>query len=143
MRDIYDLDRFKRAQFAMYDQALAEMKAGRKRSHWIWYIFPQIAGLGMSELSQKFAIKSLDEAKAYLEDDKLRDHLEDICGALLKLETCDAVQVMGDIDAMKLKSSMTLFDAVSHEQDNIYNKVLAKFFDGEKDEKTLNILNKI
>lgn len=143
MKDIYNLDRFKRAQFAIYEQALAEMKAGRKRSHWIWYIFPQIAGLGTSYRSQQFAIKSLDEAKAYLEDEKLRDHLEEICGALLKLESSNAVQIMGDIDAMKLKSSMTLFDAASQEQDNIYNKVLAKFFDGEKDGKTLNILNKI
>ena len=138
----YNLERFKAAQAVSYAQALSEIKAGRKTSHWIWYIFPQIAGLGTSYRSRQYAIKDLGEAKAYLADDHLRVNLEEICSALLELDDNNPEQVMGSsIDAIKLQSSMTLFALASASQDNIYNKVLDKFFNGNKDAKTCDIIN--
>ena len=138
----YDLERFKAAQAVSYAQALSEIKAGRKTSHWIWYIFPQIAGLGTSYRSRQYAIKDLNEAKAYLADDHLRVNLEEICSALLELDDNNPEQVMGSsIDAIKFQSSMTLFALASASQDNIYNKVLDKFFNGNKDAKTCDIIN--
>ncbi|MBR1602339.1 MAG: DUF1810 domain-containing protein [Synergistaceae bacterium] len=138
----YNLERFKAAQAVSYAQALSEIKAGRKTSHWIWYIFPQIAGLGTSYRSRQYAIKDINEAKAYLADDHLRLNLEEICSALLELDDDNPEHVMGSsIDAIKLQSSMTLFALASASQDNIYNKVLDKFFNGHKDAKTCDIIN--
>ena len=105
----YDLSRFHRAQPRDYDQALSEIRAGRKRSHWIWYIFPQIQGLGYSSTAQFYAIQDLSEAKAYLADPVLRERLLEISGALLGLESSDPSAVMGYPDDLKLRSSMTLF----------------------------------
>ena len=105
----YNLDRFITAQKRDYADALSEIKSGRKRSHWMWYIFPQIHGLGMSGTAQYYAIQSLDEAKAYLKDSYLRGNLIGICEVLLQLDTSNAVAVFGGIDAIKLRSSMTLF----------------------------------
>lgn len=106
---MYDLNRFLSAQRRDYAAALREIQNGRKRSHWIWYIFPQVAGLGMSSTSQFYAISGLDEARAYLSEPTLRAHLLEISSALLALEESDPTAVFGFPDDLKLRSSMTLF----------------------------------
>ena len=133
----YDLDRFIEAHNDDYNRALNEVKSGRKLTHWMWYIFPQIAGLGMSETAKYYEIKSLDEARAYLNNELLKDHIIEISNALLELDKTDPVEVFGDVDALKLKSSMTLFSYVS--DDEIFNKVIDKYFNGSKDLTTVRI----
>lgn len=133
------LERFKKAQKGDYEMALNEIKNGRKRSHWMWYIFPQIAGLGMTETSRFYAIKDIGEATEYLMDDELGTRLINICKALLELETNDPYEVFGSPDDMKLRSSMTLFDAVPATFP-VFGQVLDKFYSGERDERTLQIL---
>ncbi len=135
----YDLSKYIRAHERDYERALLEIRLGRKMSHWIWYIFPQIKGLGTSAMCLKYEMQSLSEARAYLLDPTLRAHLVEICEALLALEENDPVRVMGQIDARKLQSSMTLFDEATEDMD-IFNKVLAKYYGGERDGKTLKIL---
>lgn len=135
-----DLERFLKAQEKDYEHALNEIKNGRKTSHWIWYIFPQIAGLGFSSTSKYYSIKDKNEAIEYLKNKTLKDRLIEICEALLSLESDDATYVMGYPDDLKLKSSMTLFDEVS--DIDVFKKVLDKFYKGEKDEMTISLLNK-
>ena len=135
-----DLERFLKAQDKDYEQALKEIKKGRKTSHWIWYIFPQIAGLGFSSTSKYYSIKDKNEAIEYLKNNTLKNRLIEICEALLSLESDDATYVMGYPDDLKLKSSMTLFSEVS--DIDVFNKVLDKFYNGEKDEMTILLLNK-
>lgn len=135
----FDLDRFIKAQKADYEDALAEIRGGHKRSHWIWYIFPQIAGLGFSSMSQYYAIASMEEAKAYMENPYLREHLLEISEALMELESDDPRDVMGWPDDLKLRSSMTLF-AEAAPQEKVFQRVLEKYFGGEKDRQTLRIL---
>ena len=135
-----DLERFKKAQEFDFATALAEIRNGRKVSHWMWYIFPQLAGLGMSSTSQYYGICDLEEAKAYLEDEYLRDHLMTICEALLSLDTSDALAVFGRPDNMKLRSSMTLFAQAS--DNDIFQKVLEKYFEGKMDGRTVKMLQK-
>ena len=137
----YDLQRFRQAQEQDYSTALSEIRRGRKQSHWIWYVFPQIAGLGFSDTSIYYAIRDINEAKLYLEDELLRGHLLEICGALLELETNDATAVMGSPDDMKLRSSMTLFAEAAPHID-IFQRVLDKYFGGRKDERTLALLRR-
>ena len=134
-----DLKRFHEAQSYAYKTALAEIQGGRKESHWMWYIFPQIAGLGKSSTAQYYAIRDLQEARDYLKDEVLSSRLEEISKALLHLKTDDALQVMGWPDNMKLRSSMTLF-AVADPRRAVFEKVLEKYFHGEKDLATLKIL---
>lgn len=123
-----------------YARALREIRAGRKESHWIWYIFPQLRGLGTSGRSVTFGIENADEAREYLAHPELGHDLKEITSALLELEENDAVKVMGwEIDAMKLKSCMTLFAYIS-EEGSVFHKVLEKFFGGERDKETLKIL---
>ena len=133
------LERFKQAQEREYDTALSEIKNGKKRSHWMWYIFPQIAGLGSTEISQHYAIKNISEATDYLIDETLGVRLTNICKALLELDTNDALTVFGSPDNLKLKSSMTLFDAVPATFP-VFGQVLDKFYHGERDRRTLDIL---
>lgn len=135
-----DLERFLKAQERDYATALNEIKKGRKTSHWIWYIFPQIAGLGFSSTSKYYSIKDKNEAIEYLNNKILRNRLIEICEVLLSLENNDATYVMGYPDDLKLKSSMTLFNEVS--DIDIFKKVLDKFYNGEKDEMTISLLNK-
>ncbi len=135
-----DLERFLKAQDKDYEQALKEIKKGRKTSHWIWYIFPQIAGLGFSSTSKYYSIKDKNEAIEYLKNNTLKHRLIEICEALLSLESDDATYVMGYPDDLKLKSSMTLFSEVS--DIDVFKKVLDKFYNGEKDEMTISLLNK-
>jgi uncharacterized protein (DUF1810 family) len=139
MADSNTLNRFLKAQQTDYSIALSEIKSGKKQSHWMWYIFPQIQGLGFTETSKFYAIKDLNEAKEFLNDPVLGKRLIDICNELLKLETNDARRVFGTPDDIKLRSSMTLFSSV-RDADTVFQKVLDKFFDGKKDQKTLQII---
>ncbi len=133
------LQRFLDAQATAYPQALAEIEAGRKRSHWMWFIFPQIQGLGFSEISRHYAIRDAAEAVAYLKHPVLGSRLVAICQELLKLASSDANRIFGDPDDLKLKSSMTLFAAVPGASP-VFEAVLAKFFRGGRDAKTLQLL---
>lgn len=134
-----DLERFLIAQQTYYRTALQEIKSGQKRRHWMWFIFPQIAGLGYSETARYYAIKDMNEAKAYMKDYTLSNNLIEISQALLEVDSDDATAVMGWPDDLKLKSSMTLF-ALAKPECEVFQKVLDKFFRGEKDQKTIKIL---
>lgn len=136
---MYELDRFIKAQNRDYDTALNEIKEGYKRGHWMWYIFPQIIGLGRSEIAVYYSIADREEAECYMQNDLLRGHLLEISEALLQVESDDATRVMGFPDDMKLQSCMTLFAAVASEYD-VFQRVLDKFFHGEMDKRTLEIL---
>lgn len=135
------LDRFLKAQKAFYKEALEEIRQGQKQSHWMWFIFPQIIGLGRSETAQYYAIKNLQEAKDFLNNEVLGANLCEISKALLKVDSNDAEEVMGWPDDMKLKSSMTLFLKADPDCE-VFQKVLDKFFDGKKDQKTIEILER-
>ena len=130
-----ELERFIAAQAPVYDQALAELKAGRKRSHWMWFVFPQIAGLGHSAMAQKYAIESLDEAQNYLEHPILGSRLRACTQAVLALKDSDAHAVFGAPDDLKFRSAMTLFDLAS--PDDIFGAALKKYFGGEADALTV------
>lgn len=134
-----DLERFLVAQAHVYPYALSEIKNGHKRSHWIWFIFPQIQGLGYSVKAQYYAIKNIEEAKAYMTHPILSKRLIEISNALLAVPTNDVREVMGYPDDLKIKSCMTLFSIVS--VNPIFQQVLNKFFNGEKDEQTILIIN--
>lgn len=137
----HDLSRFVKAQQGSYQTALSEIKRGRKMSHWMWYVFPQIAGLGMSPTAQYYAVQNLEEAREYLDDPVLGPRLAEISRALLALDTDDAEYVFGWPDNMKLRSSMTLFSLVSMD-DAVFQDVLDKYYGGEPDELTLSILGR-
>lgn len=140
MADPYDLDRFLAAQAGTYDMALAEIGRGAKRSHWMWFIFPQIAGLGSSEMARRFAIRSLAEARAYLGHPLLGARLRECLAALQALPvTTTAERVFGGIDAMKLRSSLTLFVAAGGGP--LFEAALARWY-GDPDEATLRHLGR-
>jgi uncharacterized protein (DUF1810 family) len=134
-----NLQRFLDAQQSDYEIALSEIKNGRKRSHWMWYIFPQIQGLGFSETSRFYAINNIEEVEQFLRHPLLGKRLVDISNELLHLDENNARRIFGTPDNMKLKSSMTLFSSISA-TDPVFEKVLKKFFDGKKDDTTLAIL---
>lgn len=135
-----DLSQFLRAQETAYPIALAEIKAGKKQSHWMWYIFPQYKGLGLSHTSIFYSIKSLDEAKAYLLHPVLGARLKEITSALLFLEHKNALSVFGSPDDMKLRSCMTLFDIADGTDTNVFKKVLDVYFDSIPDNRTLQLI---
>jgi uncharacterized protein (DUF1810 family) len=137
--DPHDLRRFVQAQEGVHEQALAEIKSGRKRSHWMWYIFPQIDGLGFSATSRLYAIKSLAEAKAYLEHPVLGPRLVECAEAALAVEGRTAHEIFGSPDDMKLRSCATLFAHVSP-QGSVFHRVLVGYFRGLTDEQTLRLL---
>ncbi|HEY5368840.1 MAG TPA: DUF1810 domain-containing protein [Hanamia sp.] len=139
MTNIKDLQRFLDAQEKNYLDALSEIKNGKKQSHWMWYIFPQIQGLALSETSKFYAIKNIQEAKEFLDHPVLGKRLIEISKALLNLETNDAHKIFGSPDEMKLHSSMTLFSSLSG-PNTVFQKVLDKYCDGKKDEKTLELI---
>ena len=141
MDNKYSLERFIKAQKNSYDTALKEIRSGRKKSHWIWYIFPQIAGLGMSAVSEEYAIKNIEEAKAYMADKTLRSNLVQISEALLGLHCSDPSIVMGFPDDLKLRSCMTLF-AIAAPECTVFQDVLDKYYGGEMDKRTIEILQK-
>jgi uncharacterized protein (DUF1810 family) len=135
-----DLERFVDAQAGTYDRALAELRRGRKTSHWMWWVFPQVAGLGMSDTSRTYAVADLAEARAYLQHDVLGPRLRECCRALLALDDdLSAERVMGSIDAMKLRSSMTLF-AHADPDEGVFREVLDRFYDGREDDRTVHLL---
>ena len=134
-----DLNRFLEAQETDYPVALREIRNGRKTSHWMWYIFPQLRGLGRSHYAHLYGISDRKEAEAYLRHPVLGKRLLEISAALLGLETSSAYGVMGSPDDMKLKSSMTLFASLAN-TDPVFERVLQKFFNCERDRKTLELM---
>ena len=134
-----DLQRFKEAQKRDFDTALSEIRRGRKRSHWMWYIFPQIQGLGFSSTSAYYAIQNMAEAEDFLNDPYLGANLRTISEALLELDTDDPYQIFGSPDHLKLLSCMTLFEAADGEG-GVFTQVIEKYYDGRRDDKTLYIL---
>ena len=139
MTDTYNLQRFLDAQERVYDTVLAELRAGRKSSHWIWFIFPQIAGLGRSGTAQRFAIASLDEAKAYLQHPVLGTRLRACTQLVLDVNGRSVEEIFGHPDNLKFRSCMTLFLTAATDN-TIFNDVLLKYFDGKPDQLTLDIL---
>lgn len=135
----YDLERFVRAQAGVYDSALAELRAGEKRSHWMWFVFPQIKGLGMSEMSVRFAIYSLDEAKAYLAHPVLGARLIECVEAVLAVRGKTADEIFGYPDDLKFRSSLTLFAKASGDG-SVFERALDQYFDGAMDDATLRQL---
>jgi uncharacterized protein (DUF1810 family) len=137
MDDPYDLQRFVAAQDAggIYDLAVEELRAGRKTSHWMWFVFPQIAGLGQSATSRRFAISSLDEARAYLSHAVLGPRLLECCRVVAGVDPRSAEQIFGTVDAQKLRSSMTLFMRAAPDEP-VFGQVLERFFDGQPDAAT-------
>jgi uncharacterized protein (DUF1810 family) len=139
-KDPYDLNRFVQAQKQDYAIALDELTQGKKYSHWMWYIFPQIEGLGRSHIAQKYAISNAEEAKAYIAHPVLGKRLLEFCEVLLDLDSSyTASEIFGFPDDLKLKSSMTLFASVSAE-DSVFHQVVNQYFDGEFDSKTVDIM---
>ena len=134
-----NLNRFVEAQEADYERALAEIVAGRKRTHWMWYIFPQIDGLGFSSISRHFSIKGAEEAKAYLDHPVLGPRLLECADAVLGVEGRSATEIFGSPDDLKLKSCATLFASVLP-PGSVFDRVLAKYYAGARDEKTLQLL---
>ena len=141
MNEATGLDRFVEGQRQTFDIALDEVRNGKKRSHWMWYIFPQLKGLGFTDISKYYAIRDLNEAKAFLRHTILGTRLLTITSALLELECRDAYKIFGTPDELKLKSSMTLFSLADDETNNIFQQVIIEFFDGKRDQKTLHLLS--
>ena len=139
--DINSLDRFVKAQELAYPIAFREIKNGKKRSHWMWYIFPQIRGLGTSSMSYTYGISGLDEAKAYLAHPVLSGRLYELCETLLLHRDKRIEEIFSEVDSMKLRSSMTLFSLVSLEG-SLFHQVLDCFFDGKLDRETLKLVDR-
>lgn len=137
--DSYNLERFVEAQRGVYEQACAELRRGRKTGHWMWFIFPQIAGLGMSAMSQLYAIGSRDEAAAYLDHAVLGPRLREICAIVNAVEGRTVEEIFGWPDNMKLRSSMTLF-AHATSDNAVFTAVMDKYFNGQWDEQTLKLM---
>jgi uncharacterized protein (DUF1810 family) len=137
--DPHDLNRFVEAQEDDYERALSEIVDGRKRTHWMWYIFPQIDGLGFSSISQRFSIKGVDEAKAYLDHPVLGPRLLRCAEAVIAVEGRSATEIFGSPDDLKLKSCATLFACVLP-PGSVFDRLLAKYYAGTHDEKTLHLL---
>lgn len=135
----FGLDRFVRAQAGVYEQACAELRAGRKRTHWMWFIFPQIKGLGSSEMAVRYAISSIEEARAYLEHPVLGPRLRECAGIVVSLEGRTIDQIFGYPDDLKFHSSMTLFSKAAEisEEDLVFSQALDKYFDGKEDAGTV------
>ena len=137
--DPFDLDRFVRAQEGEYDRALTEVRNGRKRSHWMWYIYPQFAGLGSSSMAERYAIQSRAEAEAYLRHPVLGPRLVECCEAALAVEGRSAHDIFGSPDDLKLRSCATLFAAVSP-PGSVFDRLLQKYYAGAPDDRTLHLL---
>lgn len=130
----YDLNRFVEAQANLYEIALAELQAGHKASHWMWFMFPQVDGLGHSQMAKRFAIGSIDEARSYIEHELLGSRLRELTTAVLAHTLRSAEQIFGSIDALKFRSCMTLFDAIV--PNDVFAQVLVQFYGGEPDPQT-------
>lgn len=136
--DPHNLERFVSAQNGVYEQALGEIRAGWKRSHWMWFVFPQIAGLGQSRTARLYAIGSLDEARAYLRHPVLGRRLVECAEALLALASRSASEIFGYPDDLKLRSSMTLFELANRQQP-VFGAVIDRYFEGRRDDKTIRL----
>jgi uncharacterized protein (DUF1810 family) len=141
VNDLHELHRFLQAQEKDYDRALAEIRVGRKRSHWMWYIFPQFDGLGFSSTTKRYAIKSLAEAEAYLGHPILGPRLLEVAEAVVRIDGRTAYEIFGSPDDMKLRSCATLFAHVSP-TGSVFERLLDKYFQGERDDKTIQLLRK-
>ncbi|TDE15625.1 DUF1810 domain-containing protein [Dyadobacter psychrotolerans] len=139
MKPENSLERFLKAQERDYHTALAEIRNGRKQSHWIWYIFPQIAGLGFSSTSAFYAIQNKTEAESYWSHPVLGGRLKEVSNAVLGIQGKTAIQIMGSPDDLKLRSSMTLFSLVEN-ADPVFQAVLDKYFNGKPDQKTIALI---
>lgn len=139
MDDPFDLRRFLVAQESVYKTALLEIQAGRKTSHWMWFVFPQLSGLGSSPISKRYAIRSLGEARAYLEHPVLGPRLIECCRAVLQATGKTATDIFGSPDDLKLRSSATLFALVSP-PDSVFHRVLETFFAGKPDDRTVDLV---
>ena len=139
--DPHALQRFVQAQEGVYPRALAEIRAGDKRSHWMWFVFPQLDGLGSSAMARRYAIRSLEEARAYLRHPLLGPRLEECCAALLEVSGRSAHEIFGSPDDWKLRSCATLFASASP-PGSVFERVLARYFAGRPDEKTLELLGR-
>jgi uncharacterized protein (DUF1810 family) len=137
--DPFNLERFTDAQAGVYDRALSELRSGRKRTHWMWFIFPQIAGLGYSGMSKHYAIRNIEEAREYLNHPVLGPRLQECAEAVLAVEGRTISEIFGYPDDLKLRSSMTLFACVAH-PGSVFGRVLEKFFQGKKDARTLQLV---
>jgi uncharacterized protein (DUF1810 family) len=137
--DVHNLNRFVEAQEDDYEQALAEIRSGRKQSHWMWYMFPQFDGLGVSSTSKRYSIKSMAEAEAYLAHPVLGPRLLECAEAVLGVDGRSAFEIFGSPDDMKLRSCATLFACVSP-KGSVFERLLGKYFEGERDSKTLRLL---
>jgi uncharacterized protein (DUF1810 family) len=137
--DPHDLERFVQAQAGTYDQALSEVRSGRKQSHWMWFVFPQLEGLGYSAMSKRYAIRSLGEARAYLNHPVLGARLREIADAALCIEGKSAREVFGSPDDVKLQSCATLFAHVSPDK-SVFHALLDRYFDGERSAQTMDLL---
>jgi uncharacterized protein (DUF1810 family) len=140
MTDPFDLQRFLDAQAPVYPAVLGELQAGRKQSHWMWFIFPQLAGLGHSEMAQRFAISSRDEAVAYLAHSVLGFRLRECTALINAVEGRIILEILGSPDDLKFHSSMTLFNAVSSDAE--FAAAIAKFYGGKRDQRTLKLLSR-
>lgn len=134
-----NLERFVDAQKAVYEEALQEIRSGKKRTHWMWFIFPQLKGLGFSETSKFYAIQNMNEARAYLQHPVLGKRLVEISTALLAIDKNDAGKIFGSPDDLKLNSCMTLFSALNPSPD-VFRKVIDKYFDGINDNRTIDLI---
>ncbi len=139
--DPFDLQRFIDAQEHVYAQAISEIRAGEKVSHWMWFIFPQLDGLGYSSMAKRYAIRNEEEARAYLEHPVLGPRLRECAQAAIDVPSRTAFEIFDSPDDVKLKSSATLFAAVSP-AGSVFAKLLERFFDGERDERTVNLLGR-
>lgn len=140
MQTLYNLERFVEAQEEDYSLALREVRQGKKMNHWMWYIFPQLAGLGNSSTSKYFAIANAEEAKLYLDHPVLGKRLAEISEALLRIPHNSAHSIFGTPDDLKLLSCMTLFEAIDSPHKEIFKRVIAKFYNGKRDNTTLQLL---
>ena len=138
--DRFNLARFFEGQYLIYPIALKELQTGVKRTHWMWFVFPQIKGLGKSYNSMFYGLSGIDEAKEYLAEPTLNYRLREICETVLNLQSDSILKVFGKVDSMKLQSSMTIFDLAS--TDDIFAKVLDKWYGGQRDSLTLKLLHK-
>lgn len=141
MPSLHNLSRFVDAQARVYETALAELRAGQKRSHWMWFVFPQLAGLGMSSTAQFYGIAGLDEARAYLAHPLLGDRLRACTEAMLAVENRTLHAIFGSPDDLKFRSSMTLFDRAAPEGDRLFRNALDRYCAGEPDRRTLDLLS--
>jgi uncharacterized protein (DUF1810 family) len=140
MQDEFGLERFVDAQERIYDTVVAELAAGRKRSHWMWFIFPQMRGLGISPAAHKYGISGPDEARAYLAHPQLGARLRECTELMLQVEGRSLNQILGSPDDLKFRSSMTLFSVVADDTDTIFQEALVEYCGGEADPRTLGLL---